>query len=63
MQKTWDNEIAQAESARTADITAMDIMKTKTMACHAADLPYMNVNEVTPEEEWIQLGLDLERTQ
>lgn len=63
MEKTWDNEIIHAENRRTDDITAMDIMKTKSMASLAAEEQGVNVAELTREEEWIQLGLDLEQKQ
>lgn len=63
MEKTWDKEIMDAENKRIADITAMDIMKTRSTASSSDQAAEMDVLEFTSEELWIQLGLDLEEKQ
>lgn len=63
MEKTWDKEIMDAENKRIADITAMDIMKTRSTASGSDQAAEMDVLEFTSEELWIQLGLDLEEKQ
>lgn len=63
MERTWDNEILTAERQRVADVTAMDIMQTKSTTASLDQAAAMNVLEQTCEEVWIQLGLHVEEKQ
>ncbi|KAF8057043.1 hypothetical protein FPV67DRAFT_1677798 [Lyophyllum atratum] len=60
----WDREIEDAEARRQEDPRAqvMDIMLARPAASSHND-PIPLVHRRTPEEDWIQLGLDIEGRQ
>ncbi|KAG5650423.1 hypothetical protein H0H81_012324, partial [Sphagnurus paluster] len=63
----WRTDIELAEGSRLKDISAMDIMKARVIDTHAHGIGGANhttsAGFTSPDQEWVQMGIDLEERQ